>query len=690
MKYPAAPRTDLVDVLHGVAVPDPFRRLEDADDPETQAWVSAENRLCRSLLESPTRAEHAARLRELHRVSRMSVPAVRGDRIFFTETDGTRGQAVLYRVEGSGPPSVLVDPNLLDKDGTTAITVFEPDESGDRVAYGLSRNGSDVQELRIHDVASGRTLDERLNWVKFASIAWNDDGFFYTRYPEPGSVPAGDEQYFCQVCYHRMGDPQSEDRRVYHRPDAPEVVFDVKVTSDGRHLVIGSFQGASDHAEVHVMDLGGGLESAVPRALVIGFSSGWHFIDGRDGRLYFRTDDHAPLGRIVRFDLSDGTHERGAREEHEARTIVAESGDTIVDAAVANGRLLVSSLRHASSRLATWTLDGHDERVIALPEIGTINGLAAQWTDAQSFVAFTSFVTPPTIMACRTETLEPIERDSLPFDSSGFVTEQVWYPSRDGTPISMFLVSARDQPSPSKILLTGYGGFNISLTPAFDPSDILWLEQGGTIAVANLRGGGEYGDAWHKAGMRAHKQNVFDDFIAAAEWLERSGRATRGGIAIEGGSNGGLLVGACLVQRPDLFGAVICRVPVADMLRYHLFTVGRFWIPEYGSADAADDFPVLLRYSPYHNIVHGTVYPPTLVMTADTDDRVAPGMAKKFAARLQEATAATGGPILLRVETRAGHGAGKSITKQVEEQADFHTFLSHYLTRTSVNEHTRR
>jgi prolyl oligopeptidase len=293
-------------------------------------------------------------------------------------------------------------------------------------------------------------------------------------------------------------------------------------------------------------------------------------------------------------------------------------------------------------------------------------------------------------MACGREALEPIDRDGLPFDSSGFVTEQVWYPSKDGTQISMFLVSGREHPSSSPILLTGYGGFNISLTPAFDPSDILWLEQGGTIAVANLRGGGEYGDAWHKAGMRAHKQNVFDDFIAAAEWLERSGRAERGGIAIEGGSNGGLLVGACLVQRPDLFGAVICRVPVADMLRYHLFTVGRFWIPEYGSPDAADDFPVLLRYSPYHNIADGAVYPPTLVMTADTDDRVAPGMAKKFAARLQEATAESGGPILLRVETRAGHGAGKSITKQVEEQADFHTFLSHYLTRTSVNEHTRR
>jgi len=699
MKYPAAPRTHLIETLHGVAVADPFRRLEDADDPETQAWVIAENRLCRSVLESPARAQHAARLRELHRVSRMSVPAVRGDRIFFTQTDGTRGQAVLRVADGSasGPTqsstaasSVLVDPNLLDTDGTTAITVFEPDDSGDRVAYGLSRNGSDVQELRVHDVPSGRTLDDRLNWIKFASIAWSGDGFFYTRYPEPGTVPDGDEQYFCQVWYHRMGDLQSRDRRVYQRPDAPEVVFDVKVTSDARYLVIGSFQGASDHAEVHVMDLGDPAVLTAPRPLVTGFSSGWHFIDGRDGCLYFRTDDKAPFGRIVRFDLSDTGRERRAHDEREPQTIVAESNDTLVDAVVADGRLLVSSLRQASGRLTTWTLDGADERAIALPEIGTINGLAAQWTGARSFVTFTSFVRPPAIMICGSDALEPTQHDVLPFDSTEFVTEQMWYPSKDGTEISMFLVRGRERRSPSPVLLTGYGGFNVSLTPAFDPSDILWLEHGGTIAVANLRGGGEYGDAWHKAGMRARKQNVFDDFIGAAEWLERTGRAARGGIAIEGGSNGGLLVGACLVQRPDLFGAVICRVPVADMLRYHLFTVGRFWIPEYGCADDAADFPVLLSYSPYHNIVDGTAYPPTLVMTADTDDRVAPGMAKKFAARLQEATAATGGPILLRVETRAGHGAGKSITKQVEEQADLHIFLSHYLTRTSVNEHTRR
>jgi prolyl oligopeptidase len=744
-------RSDLVDILHGVAVADPFRRLESADDPETMAWVAEQNARTRRVLDTPQRDRLVARLRELHRVPRMSVPAVRSDRIFFTESDGARGQPVLYRAGGSGlKAETLVDPNPLAADGTTAITVFEPDDSGARVVYGLSRHGSDAQELLIYDVASGAALDDRLLWVKFASIAWWGDGFFYTRYPQPGTLPLEQEQYFCQVWHHRVGDPQAADHLVYHRPDAPEVVFEVKVTSDDRQLVIGSYQGASDHAEIHVIALSRSPLRGFSEAdttgvlpLVTGFSSGWHFIDGRDDRLYFRTDAEAPFGRIVRFDLSEGTPGRPEGLHYQrpvAQEVVPESRDTIVDAAVADGRLLVSSLRHASGRLATWSLDGGDEREIALPGIGTINGLGARWTDARSLATFTSFTTPPTIMACGPDALTPIRESALPFDPSEYSTEQLWYPSKDGTPISMFLVSIRRHDGrpeglhckstdehnnrrtgshhesadrsaglpPSlkprrtaealaeagqacdSVLLTGYGGFNISLTPAFDPSDFLWLDAGGTIAVANLRGGGEYGDAWHRAGMRERKQNVFDDFIAAAEWLESSGRAARGRVAIEGGSNGGLLVAACLVQRPDLFGAAICRVPVADMLRYHHFTVGRFWIPEYGCADDAADLPFLRRYSPYHNVIDAVAYPPTLVMTADTDDRVAPGMAKKFAARLQEATSGiAAGPILLRVETRAGHGAGKPMAKQVDEQADLYAFLFHYLTGTSASEQLR-
>jgi prolyl oligopeptidase len=700
----------VIETMHGIAVPDPFRRLESADDPETVAWVAGQNARTRALLDSPLRDRLAARLRELHRVPRMSVPAVRGERIFFTESDGLRAQPILYadhvgadlrvrpRADTSiGPYNrhVLVDPNLLDADGATAITVFEPDDGGGRVVYGLSRHGSDAQELLIHDVASGAALGDRLLWVKFASIAWWGDGFFYTRYPQPGTVPPEQEQYFCQVWHHRLGDPQAADRLVYHRPDAPEVVFEVKVTSDDRQLVIGSYEGASDHAEIHVIRLPPSTDRGFAQTdaadvvpLVTGFSSGWHFIDGRGDRLYLRTDADAPFGRVVRFDLREA--------EPHAQTVVPESRDTIVDAVVADGRLLVSSLHNASGRLTTWSLDGGGEREIALPGIGSINGLGARWIDARSLATFTSFTTPPTIMACGPDALIPIRRSALPFEPSAYAIEQVWYPSKDGTPISMFLAwraeapEARRRLASRSVLLSGYGGFNISLTPAFDPSDFLWLDAGGTIAVANLRGGGEYGDAWHRAGMRERKQNVFDDFIAAAEWLEATGRAARGRVAIEGGSNGGLLVGACLVQRPDLFGAAICRVPVADMLRYHLFTVGRFWIPEYGCADDAGDFTFLRRYSPYHNVIDGAAYPPTLVMTADTDDRVAPGMAKKLAARLQEATTdVTAGPIVLRVETRAGHGAGKPTEKQVDEQADVYSFLFHYLTRTSANEQLR-
>jgi prolyl oligopeptidase len=725
MSYPAAPRTDQIDIIHGVAVPDPFRRLESADDPGTVAWVTAQNALTRQSLDTPLRTALTARLRDLHHVPRMSVAAVRGDRIFFTENDGSRAQPVLcvthVGADPSVPPSqsygearqsakrgggrpgadtwvgpygILVDPNLLDADGTTAITVFEPDDTGNLVVYGLSRHGSDMQELLIHDVANGASREDRLQWVKFASIAWSGNGFFYTRYPLPGTVPPEHEQYFCQVWFHRIGDPQAADRLIHHRPDAPEVVFDVHVTSDGRHLVIASYQGASDHAEIHVVPLDdtvrlkpdtANAQSTDAQPLVTGFSSGWHFIDGRDGHLYFRTDKGAPFGQIVRIDVN--------AERLEEQVIVAESGDTIVDAVVANGRLLVSSLRQANSRLATWSLDGGDERHIALPGIGTITGLGARWTDARAFATFTSFTMPPAIMACEDGVLVPLRPGTLPFNPADYIIEQVWYRSKDGTPISMFLIG-RPEPRTTDaggcVLLTGYGGFNISLTPSFDPSDFLWLDAGGAIAVANLRGGGEYGDAWHRAGMRERKQNVFDDFIAAAEWLESSGLAARGRVAIEGGSNGGLLVGACLTQRPELFGAAICRVPVADMLRYHLFTVGRFWIPEYGCADAPDDFPFLLAYSPYHNVVDGTAYPPTLIMTADTDDRVSPGMAKKFAARLQEAErGAAGGPVLLRVEARAGHGAGKPLEKQIEEQVDLYAFLFHYLTRTSVSGQTR-
>jgi len=700
--YPTPPRVDLVETLHGERVADPFRRLETADDPETAAWVDAENRLTRQALDGADRDALVARLRRLHRYTRAAAPAVRGDRLFFTENDGSRNQPILYVTRsGAGgasePKQVVVDPNLADQSGVVALTAFEPSGDGALVVYALSGSGSDMQELAIRDVDRGVDRADRIRWVKFASLAWTDEGFFYTRFPEPGTVPPGREQYFCSVWFHRLGEPQTADRLVYERPDLPEAVFEVDVTSDGAHLVVTSRRGASDDAEVFLGRVGrrgrvgqvgqagrvGQVGQVGLQPLVVGFEHGWHFVGGRDGHLFFSTDSAAPLGRIVRFDLNSAT-------PSVAHEIVAESADKIADAIVANGQLLVSTLHNASSRLLLFGLDGEARGEIRLPGIGTIVSLAGEWNAPAAYVNYTSFTEPPTIFQILEvlevlkvrevlevpEVPEPGEpREPGEPGEPRFCTEQVWYPSKDGTQVSMFLVGRRGDSGPRPVLLTGYGGFNISLTPTFDPSDALWLEAGGLLAVANLRGGGEYGDAWHRAGMLERKQNVFDDFIAAAEWLIASGRGAPGRIAIEGGSNGGLLVGACMVQRPDLFGAVICRVPVADMLRYHLFTVGRFWIPEYGSADDPAQFAVLRRYSPYHNVANGVHYPPTLVMTADTDDRVAPGMAKKFAARLQEAVAADGGPILLRVETRAGHGAGKPIAKQIDEQADIYAFL---------------
>ena len=410
----------------------------------------------------------------------------------------------------------------------------------------------------------------------------------------------------------------------------------------------------------------------------------------------FRTDAGAPRGRIVSLKVEDTV-----AGSPSLREVVPESADTIVDAVVAGGRLLVHTLGEASSRLDVVGIDGRERRPVALPGIGSILSMTARWNEARAAFNYVSFMTPPQIFrlsatdagsaAVRVDRII-CSSGSSTVEPSRYETELVWYPSKDGTPISMFLVRRRDrEPGPGPVLLTAYGGFNISLTPTFDPSDFLWLDAGGTMAVAHLRGGGEYGESWHQAGMLERKQHVFDDFIAGAEWLRSTGRAVPGQIAIEGGSNGGLLVGAVMVQRPDLFGAVICRVPVADMLRYHLFTVGRFWIPEYGCADDPAQFAFLRRYSPLHNVADAVAYPPTLVMTADTDDRVDPGMAKKFAARLQEAVAGgSGGPILLRVETRAGHGAGKPINKQIDEQADIYSFLFHYLTRTSASDQQRR
>jgi prolyl oligopeptidase len=670
MIYPDAPRAPTVDTYHGTPVADPYRWLEDADAPDTVRWVDAQNALTRSALDGPERDAIRKRLAELYDYPRVSVPERKGTRYFYARNPGLLNQAVLYVREGlAGPERVLLDPNLLSDDGTAALTAALPSPDGALLACAVSHSGSDWQELFVRDVATGCDLPDRVRWAKFTSITWTKDGsaFFYIRFPAPGSVPAGDENYGARVYRHRLGEPQEQDALVCASEDR-EVVFQTDITDDGRVLVIQGFKGSSDKGEVRLLDLTdpNGTPSLLP--FTAGFTAAWLFAGDAGGRLYFRTtDDATPLGRVV------------AVEGEAPVEIVPQGPDRLSGARVVGGRLALVHLVDASDRLTLHALDGTRERQVALPSLGTLSGLTGEPRDDEMFFGFTSFTTPsqPLRYDFGTGEVTPFEAVAGRIDPRAYEVRQVFFPSKDGTRLSMFLVRRKDLPKDGRrpVVLSGYGGFDISITPAFDPSDFVLLERGGIVAAANLRGGGEYGEAWHQAGMLDRKQNVFDDFTACVEWLVASGYSTHEKIAIQGGSNGGLLVAAVMTQRPDLVGAVVCQVPVADMLRYHLFTVGRFWIPEYGSADDPDQFPFLLRYSPYHNVKDGTRYPATLVTTADTDDRVSPGMAKKFGARLQ---AAQGGdaPILVRVERKAGHGAGKPISKTLDEQADIFRFLT--------------
>jgi prolyl oligopeptidase len=673
MIYPDARRAPTVDTYHGTRVADPYRWLEDADAPDTRAWVEAQNALTRSALDGPERDAIRKRLAELYDYPRVSVPERKGPRYFYARNPGLLNQAVLYVREGLvGPERVLLDPNLLSEDGTAALTAAEPSPDGALLAWAVSHSGSDWQELFVRDVATGRDRPDRVRWAKFTSITWTKDGsaFFYIRFPAPGTVPAGDENYGARVYRHRLGEPQERDALVCASEDR-EVVFQTDITDDGRVLVIQGFKGSSDKGEVRLLDLTD--PGAVPLLLpfTAGFNAAWLFAGDAGGRLYFRTmDDATPLGRVI------------AVEDEAPVEVVPQGPDRLSGARVVGGRLVLVHLVDASDRLTLHALDGTRERQIALPALGTLSGLTGEPGDDEMFFGFTSFTTPsqPLRYVFGTGEVAPFEAVAGRIDPRDYEVRQVFFPSKDGTRLSMFLVHRRGLPQDGQrpVVLSGYGGFDISITPAFDPSDFVLLERGGLVAAANLRGGGEYGEAWHQAGMLDRKQNVFDDFTSCVEWLAASGYSAHEKIAIQGGSNGGLLVGALMTQRPDLVGAVVCQVPVADMLRYHLFTVGRFWIPEYGSADDPEQFPFLLAYSPYHNVKDGTRYPATLVTTADTDDRVSPGMAKKFGARLQ---AAQGGdaPILVRVERKAGHGAGKPISKTLDEQADIFRFLCRQL-----------
>lgn len=672
-KYPAARKADVADDYHGTRVSDPYRWMEDPDAPETVAWVEAQNRLTRSFIDSiPVRTAIARRLRKLWNYPKYGLPRREGDRYFFSKNEGLQNQDVLYWTEPlDGEPKVLLDPNQLSPDGTVALNTAAFTHDGRLMAYGLAKSGSDWEELQIREVAGGKDYPEKLEWTKFPGIAWKPDGsgFWYNRFPTPGTVPPEDQSNYSRVYWHQLGTPQGEDKLVFEMPEKKEWGFSPGITEDGRYLFLYVYHGTDDRNGFYYREAA--AESGFVR-LIEPVEARFSPIGNVGSTFYFNTNLDAPRGRVIAIDLRNPI--RGNWKD-----VIPQGNDVVSSVLLVNEHFVVQAMHNAHELLTIYDLGGRFVGNVELPAIGALAGVAGRQQDTEFFFAFTSFVYPTTIYRYdfKTSKTEVLRASQVDFDPSGYVTRQVFFPSKDGTKVSMFLTHRKtityDGNNP--VLLYGYGGFNIPVLPAFSISRLVWLENGGILAVVNLRGGSEYGEEWHQRGMLGNKQNVFDDLIAAAEHLIENGYTRREKLAINGGSNGGLLVTASMLQRPDLFGAVVAQVPVTDMLRYHKFTVGRYWIPEYGTAESdPEHFKFLYAYSPLHNVKAGVGYPPTLITTADTDDRVVPAHGKKFAATLQVADAGAN-PILLRVETKAGHGAGKPTAKIIEEQADIWTFL---------------
>jgi prolyl oligopeptidase len=660
----------VVDELFGERIPDPYRWLEDGASPETRAWTEAQNALTESwLAASPERPAIRARLAELLAIGALGTPVPVRGRYFYQRRDGRQNQPVLYVREGSGGADrVLLDPNALNTEGTTALDWWYPSEDGALLAYGLSENGTEESVLRVIDVATGDVHGERIPHTRAADVAWLPDGagFYYTRFPGKGEVPDEEEHYHRAVFFHPLGGDPAHDPLVF-RPAEKEFWPGVSLSPDGRWLLI-SVSRTFDQTDLWLQDLVAGTPPvAVARDLPALFDGAVY-----DGVLYLRTNLRAPTYGLYRLDA-------GRPSLDELIELVAPRPDAVLEgAAVVGEHLALTYLEKATSRLRIAQRDGSAAREHPLPGLGSLFGLGAEWDGAEVFYGFSSYITPPSVyridLGDGAETLwQRVEAD---IDTERYEARQVTFASRDGTPITMFIVQPCGVPldGDRPVYLTGYGGFNISMTPGFSRSLMLWLERGGVVAVPNLRGGGEYGESWHQAGMLAQKQNTFEDFIAAAEWLSSSGYTNPERLAAAGGSNGGLLMGAVLTQRPDLFRAVVVQVPLLDMLRFHRFLLARLWIPEYGDPDAAESFHWLRAYSPYHNVRDGVPYPAVLLATAESDSRVDPMHARKMAARLQAATGSDR-PVLLRLESRAGHGAGKPLSKVLDELTDTWTFL---------------
>jgi prolyl oligopeptidase len=673
--YPSAPTADQVDAYHGERVTDPYRPLEDTDAPATRTWIEAQNALADEVLgRAKERAAIRERLAEVWDHPRAGAPWRRGRHWFQLRNAGLQDQDVLWVADAPGGHGrVLIDPNQLGEGGTTALTGVEVSEDGELVAYATSEAGSDWRTWHVRSTASGEDLQDRIGWSKFASSAWAHDGtgFVYGRYPEPPPDAAYDApNRNMELRYHSLGDDPERDRVVLATPEEPEWGFEPMVTSDGRLLVVNVWRGTDPDNRVFVADMSQGIQDAKIRRVIPEADASYLPIAGVGSTLYLLTDRDAPRGRVVALEVD--APDAGLRE------IVAEGPDAIEQVRLVGDRLAVVTLHDAHHRLAIFETDGHHVVDVALPGIGTIAELAGRREDPDLHLTFMTFAAPATVLAVRMADGEvrDVGGETLRWDPSDFVTEQVFVASADGTRVPLFLSHRRDLEPDGRVptLLYGYGGFQIAVGPTFKPEWLTWMDRGGLLAVASLRGGGEYGKEWHDAGRLANKQNVFDDFAACARWLAASDWTDAKHIGISGRSNGGLLVGASITQHPELFGAAVAEVGVMDMLRFHRFTIGWGWTSDYGSADDPEQYRWLRAYSPLHNLREGAAYPPTLVTTGDHDDRVVPGHSFKFAAALQAAQSGDA-PVVIRIDTDAGHGVGKPVSKLIDERSDVLAFL---------------
>ena len=680
-EYPETRRGDLVETFFGEEVADPYRWLENdvRNDPEVADWVERQNAVTDAYLAAlPARAWFAERIGELYDYERFSTPREAGGRYFYTRNSGLQNQSPLYVRDGlDGEPRLLLDPNTWAGDGATALSDWVPSPDGTKLLYSVQDGGTDWRILRVLDVATGEQVGGDIRWAKFTGLAWvGEEGFLYSRFPEPEEGEDFQALNMDQaVYYHALGTEQAADELVFSTPDAPERNHIAGVTDDGRWMIITSSTGTDARYEVNVVDLAARAEHgwhATP--LITGFEHAWSAIDSQGSRMWFVTNNDAPLYRIVSIDL-DNT-DAGWTE------VVAEREQPIARASMIGGHLIVEYLEDASSSAYVMTLDGEPVREIEFAGLGSAGGFGGSPDSNETFYSFSSFNRAGTIYRYDVATGESTvySAPEVDFDPDDFVVEQRFYESRDGTRVPMFIVRRADIAASGEAvptLLYGYGGFDVSLTPGFSASRLAWVEAGGAFVLANIRGGGEYGRAWHDGGRRANKQNVFDDFIAAGEFLIAEGVTPDDGLAIQGGSNGGLLVGAVVNQRPDLFAAGNAAVGVMDMLRFDRFTAGRYWVDDYGYPDREEDWRILRAYSPYHNVAADTDYPAVLVTTADTDDRVVPGHSFKYTAALQHENLGER-PQLIRIETRAGHGSGKPTDKAIEEAADIAAFLAYW------------